>query len=681
MATAKPRSFDEYTIGWICTRPTEWIAASGMLNDIHPNIEKPSYDSNIYAMGSIYDHNIVVACPPDEEIGNTSAAAIVAVLMKSTFPQIRFVFLVGVGGGISPKVKLGDVVVSIPVKQYPALVQWDTGNLKGDSSLERIGSLNPLPHSLLKALEQTDAVHDWVGTDMYSRFEKLRDSWPELVSRHLRSDSIEAKLMLTKAGYGDVNKSTTGDQDDGEGEGNCTRRGQAKDHPKDKVYFGMIVEGNQVIEDPKVDKTRKKNLGGDVLCVETKAAVLAEIFPCLIIRGIYDHANSHKIEDCQEHAAAMAAAFANELVRFLLSDFDYDPLAKNMVDKVSDSSARNDSPQAIAADAGRQLQRFSLTLALARMLPDKQQNDKTQQLLSQKNTQLKEIKKQQEKVDVKLRKFGMLGSHLAKHEAKITGEIYKLQKMQADAEQRTATQTLLLKLRQMDGLDHDCEPGEIDDSRLFQWAVEESDAEIVQLFLDRGTDATATHNDGWMPLHAAASQGYDDVVRVLLKRGGVEADSKNDDGRTALQLAIERGHGDVMRLLLRKSANKDAAMIQARWEHKGQHRVKFAVFSHDSRLLASATIGGNIELWNTATGHCQETLEDPCPKTARGDKRWIASMAFSHNSKLLASGSSDGFIKIWNTTTGQCQRTLQGHECDRQAHAKKRSKAMERKYK
>ncbi|KAL6797519.1 WD40-repeat-containing domain protein [Trichoderma sp. SZMC 28013] len=667
MATTKPRSIDDYMIGWICKLPRDWLAASAMLDETHPSIEKPSNDLNNYTMGSIYDHSIVIACPPDEEIGNNSAAAIVAARMKSTFPQIRFVLLVGVGSGIPPKASLGDVVVSAPVKQCPAVVQWDTGKIKGNSSLERIGSLNPLPQSLLEALYMTEAAHSWAGTEMYSYFKELQDKWPELVSKYLRSDSIEATLLLAKAGDCDVNKSTTGGQDDGEEEENRRCRGKAMDvkkrHTKGEVHFGLIVSGNQVIKATELSDKRNKRLCGDVLCVETEAAELAEIFPCLVIRGICDHADSHKIEDWQEHAAAMAAAFAKDLVRCLPEAVEQEPLAKNMVDKVLDtgSSARNESPQAIAANAERKLQRLGLTLALAQMLRDQQQNDKTQQLLSQKNTQLSEIKERQQKLDFKLRTLEILKSDLAKEEDKITGEIYKLRKTQAEAEQCTSTQTQLLELRQIDGLDHEYKPEEVDNSRLFRWAVEDGDAEIVQLFLDRGTDAMAAHKDGWMPLQAATSKGYDDVVRVLLKRGGVDADSKNDDGRTALQLDTERGQGDVMRPLLWKSANEVAALTQVRWERQGKDNVKLMAFSHDSRLLAAVTADRNIELWNTATGHCQETLEDPCQESARGCNRWITSMAFSHNSKLLASGSSDGFIKIWNTTTGECLETLQGH--------------------
>lgn len=297
------------------------------------------------------------------------------------------------------------------------------------------------------------------------------------------------------------------------------------------------------------------------------------------------------------------------------------------------------------------------------MLQDKQQIDKTQQLLSQKNIQLREIKGQQEELEVNLKRCEMLKSYLAKEEDKITGEIHGLQKKQADAEQCTSMQTQLLKLRQLDGLDHDYEPEEVDTSRLFRWAVEGGDAEEVELLLDRGADTMVAYKDGWMPLPAAESKGYYDVVRLLLDRGRVNADSKNDDGRTTLQLATERGHGDVVRPLIWKSANKDAAIAQVRWSHEGEYDIEVVAFSHDSRLLALATKDGNIGLWSTAAGHCQETLKDPCRRTPKDFERHITSMAFSHNSKLLASGSNAGYIKIWNTTTGQCQGTLQRQEC------------------
>jgi nucleoside phosphorylase len=84
-----------------------------------------------------------------------------------------------------------------------------------------------------------------------------------------------------------------------------------------RVHYGLIVSGNQVIEDAKARNILNKELGGKVLCVEMEAAGIANNFPCLAIRGICDYADSHKNKAWQEHAAAVAAAYAKALLLFV----------------------------------------------------------------------------------------------------------------------------------------------------------------------------------------------------------------------------------------------------------------------------------------------------------------------------------------------------------------------------
>ena len=52
----------------------------------------------------------------------------------------------------------------------------------------------------------------------------------------------------------------------------------------------------------------------DILCFEMEAAGLMDNFPCLVIRGICDYADTHKNENWQPYAAATAAAYAKELL-------------------------------------------------------------------------------------------------------------------------------------------------------------------------------------------------------------------------------------------------------------------------------------------------------------------------------------------------------------------------------
>jgi nucleoside phosphorylase len=51
-----------------------------------------------------------------------------------------------------------------------------------------------------------------------------------------------------------------------------------------------------------------------ILCFEMEAAGLMDNFPCLVIRGICDYADSHKSKEWQEYAAATAAAYAKEIL-------------------------------------------------------------------------------------------------------------------------------------------------------------------------------------------------------------------------------------------------------------------------------------------------------------------------------------------------------------------------------
>ena len=53
----------------------------------------------------------------------------------------------------------------------------------------------------------------------------------------------------------------------------------------------------------------------DVLCFEMEAAGLMNHFPCLVIRGICDYADSHKNKEWQGYVAMAAAAYRKDLLK------------------------------------------------------------------------------------------------------------------------------------------------------------------------------------------------------------------------------------------------------------------------------------------------------------------------------------------------------------------------------
>jgi nucleoside phosphorylase len=79
-----------------------------------------------------------------------------------------------------------------------------------------------------------------------------------------------------------------------------------------KIHYGNIASGNEVMKDGATRDRIAKEEG--VICFEMEAAGLMDSFPCLVIRGICDYADSHKNKRWQPYAAATAAAFAKELL-------------------------------------------------------------------------------------------------------------------------------------------------------------------------------------------------------------------------------------------------------------------------------------------------------------------------------------------------------------------------------
>lgn len=171
----EPRTHNEYTVGWVCALPKEQAAATAMLDQRHGVLPKPPTDHNTYTLGSIGNHNIVIACLPRGNLG-TIPAATAATQMVRTFPSIKICLMVGIGGGIPPKVRLGDIVVSTPVDKFPGVVLWDFGKAKEGENFERTGALNNPPTSLLTALSKLETEHELTGPKVPEYLDELKQS-------------------------------------------------------------------------------------------------------------------------------------------------------------------------------------------------------------------------------------------------------------------------------------------------------------------------------------------------------------------------------------------------------------------------------------------------------------------------------------------------------------------------
>ncbi|KAF1985199.1 hypothetical protein K402DRAFT_394897 [Aulographum hederae CBS 113979] len=292
----------DYTVGWVCALPIELSAAQEMLDEVYPSLPPNGNDTNVYTLGCIGEHNVVLAGLPAGKTGTASAAS-VAMQMKATFSAIRFGLMVGIGGGVPSKeadIRLGDIVVSQPANNYGGVVQYDFGkSIPG--GFKPTGLLNAPPQILLSAVTKLRANYDRGQSNTSLHLSKL-SRLPKFARDQAGSDVLFE---------GDYNH-TSGDS--------CmscdnTRRVRRKERA-DKmpnVHYGTIASGNQVMRDGATRDKISSHFGG-VLCFEMEAGGLMDNFPCMIVRGICDYADSHKNKRWQPYAAGTAAAYTKELL-------------------------------------------------------------------------------------------------------------------------------------------------------------------------------------------------------------------------------------------------------------------------------------------------------------------------------------------------------------------------------
>jgi nucleoside phosphorylase len=308
---SKKLSYEEYTVGWICPLEVEQIAAMEMLDEEHERLSQAASDHNVYNLGSIAGHNVVIAGLYHP--GNNPAATVVT-QMRMTFPNLRFGLLVGIGGGVpvmtdNGMVRLGDVVVSKPVGEHSGAVQYDHGKAKV-GQFERTGALAPPPAVLLNAAQdlaakrarsRKDPVEENIKRiDLSIRgLRRYRHPGPEqdyLFKPHYTHQ--RPGIPCDECGCDPLQRVQRLTDDD-------------DDEPYIVVHRGTIASGELVVKDAKLRDQLAKEYG--LLCFEMEAAGALADFPCIVIRGVSDYCDSHKNDQWHGYAAAAAAAYARQL--------------------------------------------------------------------------------------------------------------------------------------------------------------------------------------------------------------------------------------------------------------------------------------------------------------------------------------------------------------------------------
>ncbi|KAL8337719.1 hypothetical protein RB601_006838 [Gaeumannomyces tritici] len=320
IALASP---DLHTVAWISALPIERVAAAAMLDEEHArptNFHKNPNDKNFYTWGRIGEHNIVIASLPAGLYGTTSATGTATDLLSS-IPSIKVGLMVGIGGGIARPdegrdIRLGDVVVSQPGGIHGGVFQYDLIKAKSGNSREPRGHLAAPPTVLLNALAAIQARHELENSKVPEILEGAFKKYPKITKKTKNNPSYGFQGFennrLFRATFGHL------------GGKNCSNCDAAQKVDRDErdaqvpeIHYGVIASGNTLVKDATLRDQIAGDAGEDCLCLETEAAGLMNRFPCLVIRGICDYADTHKNDRWQRYTSATAAAYAKEFLSFV----------------------------------------------------------------------------------------------------------------------------------------------------------------------------------------------------------------------------------------------------------------------------------------------------------------------------------------------------------------------------
>ena len=126
------------------------------------------------------------------------------------------------------------------------------------------------------------------------------------------------------------------------------------------------------------------------------------------------------------------------------------------------------------------------------------------------------------------------------------------------------------------------------------WAALQGHEPVVRSLLERGADVDIKDEEGWTALFQAAGNGHLPVVQLLLEKGA-EVDVKNENGHTALHEAAGGRHAAVVRLLLDRGFDVDV-----KDSHGFTALLAAAMFGYEAvvRVLLERGADIDVEDWN-----------------------------------------------------------------------------------
>jgi nucleoside phosphorylase len=233
----------------------------------------------------------------------------------ATPPSIRMGLMVGIGSGAPSQkhdIHLGDVVVSASRDGHGGVFQYDFGKTVQGLSFWSTGFLNQPPTILRTAVSGLKALYERKGHQLEGMIDNVLESNKKMRQKYGRPDLDSDRLYQSYVLHPLHNETSCTRSCSDDPSKLIIRPKRTTDEDNPAIHYGLIASANQVMKDAFIrDQLIAEK---DVLCFEMEAAGLMNHFPCLVIRGICDYADSHKYKEWQGYAGMAAAAYTKDLL-------------------------------------------------------------------------------------------------------------------------------------------------------------------------------------------------------------------------------------------------------------------------------------------------------------------------------------------------------------------------------
>ncbi|RVX67490.1 hypothetical protein B0A52_08843 [Exophiala mesophila] len=312
-------SASAYRVAWICALSIEYVAACELLDETYstPRLTSAT-DNNIYICGRIGEIKVVVVCLPKGLYG-TISTAMMAVDLIHSFPCLSFGLLVGTAGGAPSRkhdIRLGDVVVSMPTDRFGGVVHYTAGKMIQDQPFAASCSyLNKPPQVLMTAVQRLEVSYARHGNGLFDTVTKMMGKNARLRSTYIGSLPKPENLYQSSHVHPPRETDSSGCAFSCGLKPEITVKRPWRDIRNPHIHHGLVASADRLIK----DATFRDNMAEkyDVLCFEMEAAGLVNVLPSLVIRGISNYADTHKNDEWQAFAAAIASAYAKDLLKLV----------------------------------------------------------------------------------------------------------------------------------------------------------------------------------------------------------------------------------------------------------------------------------------------------------------------------------------------------------------------------